>query len=109
MITLKEGYFTQMVGSKTIHQSQICYCLFRYFHFSDLSALPTYNTRKTSIVLSHGNKDSVMFLVIVFAVVGQGGTDSCHSSIRLTVSVHIDRGGCRLAGTHTPTYTSGPF
>lgn len=41
----------------------------------------------------------------------RGGTDSCHSSIHLPVSVHIDCGGCRLASTHThtPTHTSGPF
>lgn len=34
----------------------------------------------------------------------QEGTDSCHSSIHLTVSVHIDCGGCRLACTHTDTH-----
>jgi len=35
----------------------------------------------------------------------RGRTDSCHSSICLTVSVHIDWGGCRLANTHTHTHT----
>ena len=34
----------------------------------------------------------------------QGGTDSCHSFIHLTVRGHIDCGGCRLATTHTHTH-----